>query len=148
MDEVVIVSGSKGGYQHSFDNFSQNLATGLIGSINAFGSNLTLGAGRLSPDNLSNQNTRTSFIVGQMIRDLASVFAGEFEATVGAGFAFAGIIAAPETGGVSLDTTVEGGAIAIHGGSVMVEESILRRLEQKNIKFLVEDHDQDCEYLN
>ena len=55
------------------------------------------------------------FNLGQDLGDAISMVAGAYEFVQGAGAAVAGVLAAPETGGLSLSVTAEGAAVATHG---------------------------------
>jgi RHS repeat-associated protein len=79
------------------------------GAANAFGSNFSLGLGR--------QSGNSDFAKGQFIGDLASIPAGYAWGDVGATLAGAGLIGAPETGGVTLVATGAGVAIMVQGGT-------------------------------
>lgn len=89
----------------------------LNGAANAFGSNLLLGAGRVSGGN-------DDFRFGQFVGDAFSVPAGValtgHGLTAGAG----GIIAAPETGGASLAATAAGTVEVGLGTSAVVNGTI------------------------
>ncbi|MCL9806905.1 hypothetical protein NAT51_15320 [Flavobacterium amniphilum] len=113
LDDVVInvvVPKAQNALEH-FGAFS-------VGLVSAFGSNLALGANRMSPDEWNWNNSRTTFRVGQLFGDVASIFAGAFEGALGNGLMKGSIVFAPETAGISLAAVPFGAGMVAHGGAV------------------------------
>ncbi len=86
------------------------------GFVNALGSNLLLGGGRVESSN-------SDFLRGQRIGDAASILVGTYEAVIGGTLTFGGGACTVSTGGLcapaGVPVAVAGGAMAVHGVTVI-----------------------------
>ena len=96
----------------------------LAGGVSAFGSNLAWGSMRMDAEkDWSNANTRGGFRTGEFLGNIASIFAGEAEKTLGGLVAAGGIVLSP-VGGISLSATVVGGGMVVHGQGVAITGAV------------------------
>ncbi|MGF7075122.1 DUF6443 domain-containing protein [Mucilaginibacter sp. 3215] len=82
----------------------------LAGAVNALASDMT---GANAP--MSRHSSRTVYNFGRRLGHVAALFVGGGEMQGGSAAGAAGIVAAPETGGVSLGLTAAGGTLITHG---------------------------------
>ena len=130
LDEVVLTGHAPGssGWSNLLSNLSdiasqtgQHIGVISVGAMNAWSSNTTL---TLLPRHDANKYDKsglgTSFRVGQMVGDFASIITGTEEAIAGGTAAGGGVLATPFTGGASLGVSAVGAAVVVHGGSTAV----------------------------
>ncbi|QEM09136.1 DUF6443 domain-containing protein [Mucilaginibacter rubeus] len=82
----------------------------LAGAINALASDMT---GANAP--MSRHSSATVYNFGRRLGHVAAIFTGGAEFQAGGTAGAAGVVAAPESGGLSLGLTAAGGAVAAHG---------------------------------